>query len=83
MTGLIGRQAGLLEFFGFEFQIGAQFAFQVVLAMVAAEPPHFDPPRRGKSLAAVLVDILPSLDNWRVDVQPSVRLAWPAETGAW
>ena len=47
MTGLIGRQAGLLELFGFEFQIGAQFAFQVVLAMFATEPPHFSPPRRG------------------------------------
>ena len=34
MTGLIGVQAGLLEFFGFEFQIGAEFAFQVVLAML-------------------------------------------------
>ena len=46
MTGLIGRQAGLLEFFGFEFQIGAQFAVQVVLAMLVAAPAHFSNPRR-------------------------------------
>ena len=60
MTGLIGRQAGLLEFFGFEFQIGAEFAVHVVLAMFVTEPPHFIPPRRGNDLAVVLVDILPS-----------------------
>ena len=74
MTGLIGRQAGLLEFFGFEFQIGAQFAVQVVLAMFATAPPHFSPPRRGNGLAVVLVDILPSFGSFRVDVQPSFRL---------